>query len=161
MVLEQALSAVEPNLTDGRTGRHGMAGAPGFTRGSTDPRACGLVSRGETVLALAIKKPEPPMIVEMPFFQKSTGRSPSRSDVRELVSFDKDVMDLPEFSLSDLDPGADVGNDMRTLIKEGRHWAYFGTAVTGASTTAKDADGRERAMRDLSNMIDTTRSAAG
>ena len=98
------------------------------------------------------------MIVEMPFFQKSTGRSPNRSDVRELVSFDKDVMDLPEFSLSDFDPGADVGNDIRTLIKEGRHWAYFGTAVTGCLDYRQvDADGRERAMRDLSNMIDTTR----
>jgi hypothetical protein len=117
-----------------------------------------LVSRGEKVLATATKSPELPMIVEMPFLQKSTGRSPNRSEVREIVSFDKDTMDLPEFALSDFDAGTDVGNGISTLHKAGRHWAYFGTAVTGClDYRPLDADGRARAMRHLSLMIDTTR----
>ena len=98
------------------------------------------------------------MIVEMPFLQKSTGRSPNRSDTREIVSFDKDTMDLAEYARSDFDSGADVGNGIGTLLKAGRHWAYFGTAVTGClDYRPLDADGRARAMRELSLMIDTTR----
>nr|WP_250807489.1 hypothetical protein [Neorhizobium tomejilense] len=98
------------------------------------------------------------MIVEMPFLQKSTGRSPNRSDIREIVSFDKDTMDIAEFALSDFDPGTNLGNGIGTLHKAGRHWAYFGTAVTGClDYRPLDAHGRARAMRDLSLMINTTR----
>ncbi len=102
------------------------------------------------------------MIVEMPFLQKSMGRSPNRSDIREIVCFDKDSMDLAEFSLSDFDPGADLGDGIGTLHRAGRHWAYFGTAVTGClDNRPLDANGRARAMRELSLMIDTTRFFEG
>lgn len=102
------------------------------------------------------------MIVEMPFLQKSTGRSPNRSDIRDIVCFDKDTMDLAEFSLSDFDPGADLGDGIGTFLRAGRHWAYFGTAVTGRlDNRPLDANGRARAMRELSLMIDTTRFFEG
>lgn len=98
------------------------------------------------------------MIVEMPFLQRSSGRSPNRSDIRDMVCFDRDNMNLAEFSLSDFHRGAALGNGIGTLYKEGEHWAYFGTSVTGCMDNRPlDADGRARAMRNLSKMIDTTR----
>ncbi|MCS4089280.1 hypothetical protein [Rhizobium sp. BK176] len=98
------------------------------------------------------------MIVEMPFFQKFTGRSPNRSDIREMVSYDKDLMDLAEFSLSDFDQGAELGEGIGTLVRDGRHWAYFGTGVTGClDSRPVDAERRATAMRELSKIIDPTR----
>lgn len=98
------------------------------------------------------------MIVEMPFFHKFTGRSPGRSDIREIVSVDKDIMDVAEFSLSDFETGAHFGDGIGTLVKNGCHWAYFGTSITGRlDNRPVDDFGRMVAMRKLSKMIDTTR----
>jgi hypothetical protein len=102
------------------------------------------------------------MIVEMPFYHKFTGRSPNRSDIREIVCCDKDLMDLTEFSLSDFETGAHFGDGIGTLVKEGRHWAYFGTSTTGRlDNRPVDDFGRATAMRKLSDMIDTTRFFEG
>lgn len=98
------------------------------------------------------------MIIETPFLHKFKGRSPNRSDIRDIVCFDRENFEISERSLSEFDEGSDLGNGIHTLSKDGDHWAYYGTSVTGClDNRPLDSHGQQRAMASLSNMINTTR----
>ncbi len=98
------------------------------------------------------------MVIDFPFLQRFTGRSPNRGDIRDMICWDVHRMHIPEFELSDFVRGVDFGDDIHTLYKDGEHWAYYAGSVKGVRNPAPaSADDLLFVFRSLSCTVDTTR----
>ena len=98
------------------------------------------------------------MIVEIPFIMRFTGHTPNNGAIRQIASYDTHRMDIADLSPSEFTEGSYLGGGIGTLLKDGEHWAYWGTSEAGSLDNRPiDEHARGRAMSNLTSMIDTTR----
>jgi hypothetical protein len=102
------------------------------------------------------------MIIEMPFIQRYVGRTKNLSEVRQLAAWDQERVKLAEHGLSEFEIGSHFGDGVHTLYREGSHWAYYGTSVTGKlDHRTIDVFAVGRALTALTQSVDMTRFFPG
>lgn len=82
------------------------------------------------------------MQIPLPFIHRCTGRTHRNPEIRELHAYDIENVDVLTISTTEFSPGAEIvfrartdkesGLTLRTLTRDGFHWADYGPGMLGA-----------------------------